>query len=210
MPLKNMIGLRFTRLLVVSQAESDPNGNARWNCQCDCGNTTTSFGFTLRNGTAASCGCLNTENLVQRITTHDRSKTPEYKAWVAMHERCTKPANKSYPRYGGRGIRVCSAWTTFEAFYADMGGRPSPKHSIERRSNDGNYEPSNCYWATAREQANNTSQNRKVVYRGEEMNLVQAIRAGGDVISFGGAQWRLASGWSVEETVETPPGGYPR
>lgn len=204
---KDMTGLRFTRLQVISQGPSDRNGNARWHCQCDCGNMTLSSGFTLRNGEAKSCGCLTTEQLKERIKKHGMVGTPEYRTWHSMIQRCTNPKAASYRRYGQRGIAVCKEWFNFETFFSDMGPRPSLKHSIERRDNSKGYESSNCYWATAGEQANNTSQNRKVTYRGKEMNLVQAIRAGGNVISYGGARWRLDAGWSVEETVETPPGG---
>lgn len=202
---KDMTGLRFTRLLVLSQGESDSNGNARWHCQCDCGSKTISSGFTLRNGEAKSCGCLTTEQLKARIKSHGLSDKPEYRVWAGMIQRCDNPKTRKFNLYGARGIRVCDEWYLFEAFYRDMGPRPSPKHSIERRDGDGHYCPSNCYWATASQQANNTSQNRKVVYRGQEMNLVQAIRAAGDVVGYGTVKSRLHYGWNIEEAVELPP-----
>jgi hypothetical protein len=90
-------------------------------------------------------------------TTHGQSRTPEYKVWASMWQRCTNPKNVRYGRYGGRGIGICERWEKFENFFADMGLRPSNGHSIDRKDNEGNYEPSNCHWATRSEQQNNKS-----------------------------------------------------
>jgi hypothetical protein len=83
------------------------------------------------------------------------SHTREYAAWKAMNGRCNSPIHKAYPYYGGRGIFVCKRWKSFENFYADMGPKPSPKHSLERLNTNGPYTPSNCTWATAKEQIRN-------------------------------------------------------
>lgn len=80
---------------------------------------------------------------------------PEYRVWVMMRDRCKNPKSPKWPRYGGRGIRVCERWEVFGNFIADMGRRPGPDFSIDRRDNDGNYEPSNCRWATRSQQARN-------------------------------------------------------
>lgn len=122
-----------------------------------------------------------------------------------MHQRCTNPKTKRYPRYGGRGIVVCERWRDFPSFLEDMGKKPSPAHSIERRNNDGNYEPSNCYWATKSEQNHNKSNNRYVTYRGEVMTLTRAMTIANSGVEMGGLQGRLRRGWPLEEALETPP-----
>lgn len=104
---------------------------------------------------------------------HGMSKLPEYKGWQAMKRRCDNPADQKYARYGGRGITVCERWQRFVNFYADMGPRPSPNHSIDRIDNDGHYEPGNCRWATQSEQMLNTSRNVWLEYDGRRQTITQ-------------------------------------
>ena len=203
---KSMTGKRFTRLVVLEQAESDKNGNARWHCQCDCGNTTTTSGFTLRNGQAKSCGCLTTEQLVERNTKHSRAGTAEYMTWAHMLQRCLNPNNRSYRNYGARGITVCAEWqSSFEAFFEHIGPRPSVQYSLDRIDNNKDYCPGNVRWATRREQLTNKRTTRIVEYKGKKMSLIEAIEAAPHPITIGGVRGRLDRGWTLEEALDTPP-----
>lgn len=132
------------------------------------------------------------------------AKTPEYACWVHMLVRCSKESDPSFHRYGGRGIKVCNEWkNSFVEFYLDMGPRPSKKHSIERKDNDGDYTPNNCHWATRIEQANNTSQNRVLEFAGERKTLAQWKKQFG--FKRGLIEERLRRGWSVWKAFVTPP-----
>lgn len=170
-------GQNFGRLTVLGHVGRRGNGrHAHWLCRCECNNEAIVQGKHLRSGHTQSCGCWRRD--VQ--TTHGqapgsgRSKT--YAIWNRMVDRCTNPAATCFHRYGGRGIMVCPQWRRFENFFADMGARPSLQHSLDRIDNDGNYEPSNCRWATPREQANNTSRNRKLTWQGRTQTIAEWSR----------------------------------
>jgi hypothetical protein len=122
----------------------------------------------------------------------------EYEVWVSMVKRCSNPKSASWPRYGGRGIRVCEQWRRFEAFFADMGPRP-PGAIIDRIDVNGNYEPANCRWATPKQSARNKTNTRWLVIKGEAISLPEASERFGirsDVI-----WWRLRRGWSPEDAI---------
>lgn len=193
-------GQRFLRLVAVSYV-----GDSRWECLCDCGNSVTVIGNSLRKGFTKSCGCLSSEMAADRLFKHGHARaknnSPEYRAWAAARERCTNPNKKNWNRYGGRGIRMCQEWMdSFEAFFIHIGPRPSSEYSLDRHpNNDGNYEPGNVRWATRGEQGRNTRTTRFLVINGEEMCLSDAA------IKFGKHRKyisrRLAKGWSPERAV---------
>jgi hypothetical protein len=139
--------------------------------------------------------------------THGLSRTKEYQAWHKMKRRCLDQTRKDYSRCGGRGILLCQEWHSFAGFIKDMGLRPSPLHSIDRIDNDGNYEPGNCRWATAKEQQNNKTTNRYVEYRGARTSVADAVRASGSKVSRFCVYQRLNAGWPVAKAIETPAGG---
>lgn len=125
-------------------------------CQCQCGKKRDVYACHLLRGMSRSCGCVAAKKIGDRNRTHGMTRTPEYRIWRAMIDRCHYPSCKAYHRYGGRGILVCDRWrNSFENFIADMGKKPSDGHSIDRIKNDRGYEPGNCRWATATEQARN-------------------------------------------------------
>ena len=153
-----MIGERYGRLLVVAEVEHSKKAR-RFACLCECGTRKVVFGGNLRRGYTRSCGCLNQEERSKRRThgqTCDGMFTPEYRAWRQMLARIRAKTGRNYLWYGARGITVCERWLKFENFLADMGKRP-PGMTIDRKNNDGNYEPGNCRWATSYQQGHNKS-----------------------------------------------------
>ena len=149
-----MTGKRFGRLVVLREAGRDNDRNVLWKCLCDCGNIKVVSGRHLRTDNTKSCGCLHIELLTQSNTTHGMTGTPEYIIWAGMIKRCTNKNSEAYRYYGGRGIKVCDRWLSFENFYKDMGDRPEGL-SIDRKDNDKGYYLENCRWATPVEQASN-------------------------------------------------------
>ncbi len=128
-----------------------------------------------------------------------------YRTWYRMINRCTRPSSKSYKRYGGRGITICKRWMRFENFLADMGVRPSLKHTIERKDNEGNYRPGNCCWATYKEQARNRSNNRLLTFKGRTLPVAAWAE---EVGLKSGTLWvRLKRGWSVQRALSTGVAG---
>lgn len=144
--------------------------------------------------------------MIPHNKTHGKTLTPEYQIWAAMIGRCETPSTTGYLNYGARGIKVCARWRhSFVAFIQDVGVRPSVAHSLDRIDNDGNYEPSNVRWSTRLEQANNKRTSRIVEYRGAQMTVADAARAGGAGVRRETAICRIRNGWSINAAVETPP-----
>jgi len=145
--LTEMIGKKFTKLLVIEFNSKGRNNENKWLCKCDCGNHIVLCTNVLTKGNTKSCGCLRKAN--------DIYKSKEYQSYKAMKERCNSKTHHAYKNYGGRGITICKRWLdNFENFYNDMGKRPAGT-SLDRINNNGNYEPNNCKWSTPKEQNNN-------------------------------------------------------
>lgn len=128
-------------------------------CVCECGNNVTRPAGSIRTKKTLSCGCLLRDATRERRTTHGMSFSSEHQTWVAMQARCLNPNNKEFHNYGGRGITICKRWLGkrgLQNFVSDMGKRPSSKHSLDRYPDmNGDYKPSNCRWATPKEQTRN-------------------------------------------------------
>jgi hypothetical protein len=172
--LLDLAGQRFGKLTAVRKAPAS-SGHVRWECQCDCGRVKTAFALNLRNGATVSCGCQS-----RKGAPRGRISSPLYVVWRGMLRRCERPHAPDYARYGGRGISVCAEWRSLEKFeeWAFSSGW-SPELSIDRIDVNGNYEPGNCRWATALEQASNKRNNRFIDVAGERMTVAAAARATG-------------------------------
>ena len=165
-------GDRYGRLSVLCEIGPINPKRRRFRCSCDCSEgTIKDVDLTqLRKGKVASCGCLQ----IDAHTTHGLSRSPTSESWRQMRHRCSNPNHHAYRYYGGRGIKVCERWVLFENFLADMGPRPSLKHSIDRfPDKNGNYEPGNCRWALSNQQNRNKRDNVWVKYRGEQRMMTE-------------------------------------
>lgn len=193
----DLSGKRFGRLVALERIGKRiaPNGTnqSMWRCRCDCGNETVVKYIALTSGNTRSCGCMEEENrhtnmqnameqrrksvgkdFVGSLETH-----PLYKTWKSMLMRCNNPNVIGYRHYGGRGIKVCDRWSGelgFENFVNDMGERPSLTHTLDRIDVNGNYEPSNCRWATTEQQMNNRTDNSRIILNGESITCAQLCR----------------------------------
>jgi hypothetical protein len=195
------VGNRIGKWIVLRPADPDRNGVARWWCRCDCGREAEVYQQGLVERRSRQCqSCANRR--------HGMSKSPEYTVWQAMRGRCQDPIDPSYERYGGRGIKVCERWQTFENFLVDMGKRPSLQHTLDRRDNNGDYEPSNCRWATAREQQLNRRDSRYLTLGGERLHITDWAKRLG--VSLPTLWSRNHMGWSDEEILSRPVRVYKR
>lgn len=162
------IGRKYGMLTVLSLLEKRVRGRKVWMCQCGCGKTSNVVSDQLSSGKTRSCGCLRILS-----TTHGMTGTPTYLSWRQLMRRCYGTNSIRFKNYGGRGIKVCDSWHDFKNFYNDMGEKPTQKHTIDRIDNNGNYEPSNCRWATEKQQQNNRSNNRKITHKGETHTVAE-------------------------------------
>lgn len=199
--LIDLTGERFGRLVALKHAGRSEKGGTLWLCRCDCGNEKVVFAANLGRKNTTSCGCERKRVASKRARTHGMRRSPEYRTWAGMLTRCTNPNDKSFERYGARGVTVCDRWRhSFENFFADVGPKPSPFHSLDRWPDcRGNYEPGNVRWATDDEQRRNKTNNFFVEVAGEWLCLSDACRK--YRINRLTARDRLMKwGWSPEET----------
>lgn len=198
MVMEDLTGRVFGRLTVLSMGKK--NGRTACTSLCECGNETVSYPCQLLKGRKKSCGCWHLERLAQNMTTHGKSYSKTYSAWAGMVQRCTNPKIHNFRRYGGRGISVCGKWLSFEGFFEDMGDCPERTMSLDRIDVNGNYEPSNCRWATVLEQANNRRDNVNITFNGKTLTVTAwAIELGMCRGTLNNRLFRF--GWPVEKAL---------
>jgi hypothetical protein len=210
----DMTGQRFGRLLVVEKNGVAKSGHALWLCKCDCGNSYIISSNQLKNGTQ-SCGCLQRERAAEsaknrtHLSYHKKLNIGKefhrlHQCYKDMLNRCYKTNNKSYKRYGGRGIKVCDEWKNDFYLFKEwaLSNGYADNLSIDRINVNGNYEPDNCRWITTKEQNNNRSNNRIVKYCGETLTLHELSER--HDIAYKTLWSRIKAGWSVASAVETP------
>ena len=198
--VKDLSGQKFGMLTVLNRDHKGDDRNWYYKCQCDCGNIVIVRANALTRGNTKSCGCLKA-----RRNTHHLSKTRLYGIWLGMRDRCNNPKNYAYERYGGRGVSICEDWNLdFFSFrqWALQNGY-NDELSIERIDVNGNYEPSNCRWATAQEQADNKTCNILITIGDRTQNLQQWCDEYGIKRSTVNTRVRLC-GWDYERAITTP------
>lgn len=161
---------------VIGPATNSPAGARRVQCQCRCGKLQVITSSSLIAG--KTHGCLSCRGRRHGAAMGGKS-TPEYAAWMDMHNRCRSKKPHVYPHYGARGITVCQGWSEFAAFLRDMGEKPSPQHELDRIDNDKGYAPENCRWATKAEQRRNTRRNHHITHQGRTMTIAEWARETG-------------------------------
>ncbi len=197
---KDHTGKTFNRLTFLGYAGRNKRNQPVWFIECECGKISISHATDIVTGHTKSCGCFRVETSTVTSTTHGMRHTPEYTAFNHAKDRCERPSDKRYEGYGGRGIEF--RFATFDEFFAEVGLRPSNKHSLNRIDNDGHYEKGNIEWATKETQANNTRANKFWTYNGKTQTHIKWCREFG--ISHPCLVHRLKAGWSTEKAFTTP------
>lgn len=167
----DLTGRTFGRLTVIESAGSTPKHEALWNCQCACGTAKTVLASSLTRGFTRSCGCFALERLSETHTTHGMTHHPLHDVWTNMKQRCFNEKHPAFHRYGGRGVTVCERWMAFEPFVEDMFPTWQKGLTIEREDANGNYEPSNCVWASRKVQSSNKEKTIRAELNGELLTL---------------------------------------
>lgn len=175
----NLLGMRFGRLTVLEKYYTPPNSGVKWTCVCDCGNKTVVLASNLTKGHTTSCGCYKTERTIEAKTKHGKTHSRIYRIYRGIKDRCLNPNNERYCDYGGRGIKICKEWLgecgfdNFEKW--SLANGYNENLSIDRVNVNGDYEPSNCRWATTKIQNNNQRKNILISYNGEVKTLAQWV-----------------------------------
>jgi hypothetical protein len=208
-PMINLSGQTFGKLTVIRyHGRRGAKGSHAWVCRCECGSEKVIQGRAMNGGGTVSCGCFAKSRIANANTKHGlhtrANRHPLFDVWRSMRRRCYNRKTHNWHLYGARGIAVCERWRkSFAAFVEDMGPRPSGGYTIERRDNNGNYTPENCYWATMKTQSNNRRNNRAFEHGGRTLTLSQwaeVARIKNATISE-----RLKRGWPFAKAITVKP-----
>ena len=196
----DLAGQRFGKLIAIREAEPRYRSNGKkmrmYECKCDCGNTTIVCAWHLKNGHTKSCGCYKSEASTEKATTHGQTYTRLYNIWSCMKKRCGR-------RHDYAHVSVCEEWQKFEPFYEwSMSHGYADNLTIDRIDGKGNYEPSNCRWATVRQQANNVSTNRRYELYGATFTIAEWARM--FEMNYTLLRQRLDRGWDIERALTVP------
>lgn len=198
--LKDLTGQRFGSLTVIARGENTKSGKATWVCVCDCGKQKEKSvtAYDLTSGKVRSCGCLYFVSNKGRRKTHGKTSTRLHQIWCSMRQRCNYPYSKAYRIYGGKGVTVCNEWNDFQTFYDwAMANGYRDDLTLDRIDGNGNYCPSNCRWATMKEQQNNRLNNIRFSVGGVERTLTEWSEASG--IPRATLEWRVKHHWAENE-----------
>ena len=192
---KDLTGQVFSNLTVIQRSPKRGNGKkpvTLWECRCVCGKIVTVKADSLKSGHTISCGCRKVKHMESY-----KHKTRLYNIWKCMRQRCNNPNNPSYPHYGGKGVQICNDWNEYAGFrtWALAAGYDDSK-SIDRINVDGNYCPENCRWTDAKTQANNTTRNHFIQFRGKRQTMAEVADQLG--VSYATVQHRVERGQALE------------
>lgn len=202
MSLDDLTGKKFGKLTVLKRSEKRSKSGTLWDCVCSCGKEVTVFSSNLKRGTSTSCGCNKKIN--PNSKKHGMSDSRIYRIWSLMKSRCNNKNSRAYPRYGGRGIKVCDEWNEPSNFFnwaMENGYREDL--TIDRIDNNGDYCPENCRWVSMKEQENNTSRNIFFSMDGETKSLTQWCDCFN--MPYAAVRKRIKTlGWDFRKAIETP------
>lgn len=189
-------------LLLVLRREGSIKSRSAWRCRCSCGQEVTVTGAKLLCGERKACAQNGHRSSSKYPAGMLKKHRPEYSSWYTARARCENKKDFAYANYGRRGITFCKRWQQFVNFIADMGRKPTSKHTLERIDVNGNYEPSNCRWATRAEQMRNLRTSVYVEVEGVQVNILNVVDKLG--LSRELVRGRLQRGWTLEAALSTP------
>lgn len=201
---RDLTGMKFGKLTAIKVVGRSKARKLMWLCECECGKTNIVTGSDLTSGKTKSCGCSKVERMRKQSLTHGQSGTRIYGIWRGMKTRCYNPKFHEFRNYGGRGISMCKEWTDDFCKFEDwaLHNGYNEKLTIERIDVNGNYEPSNCRWATIQEQANNRTSNHLLTFNGKTMNIAEWAREVG--IKDKLLRRRIRDGWTTDRALTQP------